>query len=56
MLLSFLSDPLIDDSDAVPPDQDDKQDGEKMEKKKKGKVNKTTKPKDNEGKGHCTFG
>ncbi|XP_053182545.1 leukocyte receptor cluster member 9 [Scomber japonicus] len=46
------SDPLIDDSGAVPSDQDDKQEGEKMEKnkKKKGKVNKATKPQDDEGK------
>ncbi|CAK6966130.1 leukocyte receptor cluster member 9 [Scomber scombrus] len=46
------SDPLIDDSGAVPSDQDDKQEEEKMEKhkKKKGKANKATKPKDDEGK------
>lgn len=57
-MLSVHSDPLIDDSGAVPSDQDDKQEGEKMEKnkKKKGKVNKATKPQDDEGKGHATFG
>ncbi|XP_075965494.1 leukocyte receptor cluster member 9 isoform X2 [Anarhichas minor] len=38
------SDPSIDDSGAVSPDQDDKQDGEKTEEHKK-KVNKATKPK-----------
>ncbi|XP_026172912.1 leukocyte receptor cluster member 9 isoform X2 [Mastacembelus armatus] len=34
------SDPSLDDSGAVPPDHDDKPDGEKMEKHKKKKVNK----------------
>ncbi|XP_030250311.1 leukocyte receptor cluster member 9 isoform X1 [Sparus aurata] len=38
------SDPFVDDSGAASPDQDDKQDGEKMEKHKK-KGNKATKPK-----------
>ncbi|XP_044062845.1 leukocyte receptor cluster member 9 isoform X2 [Siniperca chuatsi] len=43
------SDPSTDDSGAVSPDQDDKQDREKMEKHKK-KVNKATNPKYNEAK------
>ncbi|KAM7383359.1 hypothetical protein PAMP_003020 [Pampus punctatissimus] len=47
--VSFKSDPSIDDSGAEPPDQDDEQNMEKH-KKSKGKVKKTTKPKDNEGK------
>ncbi|KAM4736240.1 leukocyte receptor cluster member 9 isoform 2-T3 [Anableps anableps] len=46
------SDPSPHDSAVLSPDMDDKEDGEKMEKhkKKKGAVNKVTKPKDNEGK------
>lgn len=55
LLLSFLSDPSIDDSGAVSPDQDDKQGREKTEKHKK-KVNKATKPKYNEAKGQSIFG
>ncbi|XP_051261410.1 leukocyte receptor cluster member 9 isoform X2 [Dicentrarchus labrax] len=39
------SDPSVDDSGAVSPDEDDKVDREKMEKHKK-KINKATKPKD----------
>lgn len=52
----FLSDPSLDDSGAVSPDQDDTQDGEKTEKhrKKKGKVKKPKKP-EHEGRGHCIF-
>ncbi|KAM9722735.1 leukocyte receptor cluster member 9 isoform 1-T1 [Menidia menidia] len=44
------SNPSLDDSGAIPPDTDDKQDGEKMEKhkKKKGSVNKAAKPKHDE--------
>lgn len=51
----FVSDPSVDDSGAVSPDQDDKQDREKMEKHKK-KLNKATRPKHNEAKGHSIFG
>lgn len=49
-LLSFVSDPLFDDSDAVSPDMDDKQDEGKMEKhkKQKGTGNKTARPKHEE--------
>lgn len=56
-LVSFLSNPSLDDSGAVSPDQDDKSDGEKTEKhkKKKTKVNKATKAKHEEGKGHFIF-
>lgn len=51
--VSCLSNPSVDDSVAVSPDQDDKQDGEKTEKYKK-KVNKAAKPK-YEAKGHSTY-
>lgn len=51
--LSSLSDPSVDDSGAVSPDQDDKPDREKMEKHKK-KVKKAAKPK-YEAKGHSMF-
>uniref|UniRef100_UPI003AADF6BE leukocyte receptor cluster member 9 isoform X1 n=1 Tax=Centroberyx gerrardi TaxID=166262 RepID=UPI003AADF6BE len=46
------SNPSLDDPGAVFPDQDDRKDEETVEKhkKKKGKVNKATKPKDTEGK------
>uniref|UniRef100_A0AAQ6IF34 C3H1-type domain-containing protein n=1 Tax=Anabas testudineus TaxID=64144 RepID=A0AAQ6IF34_ANATE len=45
------SDPSLDDSEAVTPDQDDKLDTEKTEKhKKKNKDNKATKPEYKEGK------
>lgn len=54
MSVSFLSDPSLDDSGAVSPEQDDKLDTEKTEKhkKKKSKGNKATKPKYKDGKGH----
>lgn len=56
MLVSLLSDPSLDDSEAVTPDQDDKLDTEKTEKhKKKNKGNKATKPEYKEGKGHLNF-
>lgn len=59
MSVSFLSDPSLDDSWAVSPDQGDKLDAEKTErqknKKKKSKGNKATQPKYNEGKGHFIF-
>lgn len=47
----FLSDPSMDDSGTVSPDQDDKR--EKMEKHKK-KINKAAKPR-YEAKGHSIF-
>jgi len=51
-VISRLRNPTTDDSGAVSPDQDDKQDGEKTETHKKS-VNKATKPK-HETKGHSS--
>lgn len=53
LLLLFVSDPSIHDSEAASPDKDDKEDPENMDKHKK-KVNKATKPK-HEAKGHFIF-
>lgn len=54
LLLSFPSHPSLDDSDALCPDVDDKQDGEKAEKHKNKKdgVKKVPKPELNKGRGH----
>lgn len=51
--LPLLSDPSLDEPEAVLPDHDDGKDEEKVEKpKRKGKLNKPKQPKDTEGKGN----
>lgn len=50
----FLSDPLQDDSGALCPGVDEKQEEEKH-KNKKGSVNKVPKPKHNERRGDSAF-